>query len=58
MSLFKKFISDEQGMESVEYAIVGVLITIASVLAFTSLGTAVAGQINSLAGTVSPPAAT
>jgi pilus assembly protein Flp/PilA len=41
-----KFIQDEEGLTMVEYAIAGSLVGLACVLAFTNLGTAIAGAIN------------
>ena len=41
----RKFMQDEEGLTVVEYAVAGALITVAVVLAFTTLGTAVATQI-------------
>jgi len=41
----KRFINDEDGLTMVEYAIAGSLVGLACVLAFTNLGTAIAGAI-------------
>lgn len=41
-----KFLSDEEGLTTVEYAVAGALITVAVVAAFTTLGGSVAGTIN------------
>ena len=46
------FMRDESGMEMVEYAIAGALITATAVAAFTLLGEEVAREINELAGVV------
>jgi len=43
------FLLEEDGMETVEYAVAGSLIVAGSVLAFSSLGTAVATEIGCLA---------
>ena len=43
-----KFIRDEEGLTTVEYAVAGALITVAVVGAFTALGGSVAGTINTI----------
>ncbi len=63
MQSFKKVLvslwKEEEGLETVEYAIAGGLIAAAVVLAFTGLGHAVANVINYLYGAVmSSPAST
>lgn len=50
-----KFLRDEDGLTTVEYAVAGALVAAAVALAFTGLGTAVTGQINNLAGIVAAP---
>jgi pilus assembly protein Flp/PilA len=44
--LILKFIRDERGLTTVEYAVAGALITVAVVAAFTALGGSVAGTIS------------
>ncbi len=61
MTAIRAFIRDENGLETVEYAIAGAVITAASVAAFTLLGENVITEINDLANVVSgttpaPPA--
>lgn len=46
-----KFIKDEDGLTTVEYAVAGALVAAAVAAAFTALGTAVTGNINNL-GTI------
>ena len=50
----QKFIKDEDGLTMVEYAIVGSLVGLACVLAFTNLGNAIAGAINAIIGVINP----
>ena len=45
-----KFLKDEEGLTTVEYAVAGALITVAVVAAFTALGGSVAGTINIIDG--------
>ena len=47
-----KFVSDEEGLTTVEYAIAGALVAAAVVAAFTNLGAQVAARIEQLAGVV------
>jgi len=50
-SLTKKvlrFLRDEEGLTTVEYAVAGSLVAGATVLAFTNLGTAVTNAINAI----------
>ncbi len=44
-----KFVKDEEGLTTVEYAVAGALVAGAVIAAFTGLGTAVTGEINRLA---------
>ncbi len=57
MNAFKEkllqFLREEDGLETVEYAVAGSLIIGGSALAFTDLGTAVATEIGDLATCVS-----
>ena len=39
--LMKRFLKDEQGLETVEYAIIAALITLAAIVTITSVGAAV-----------------
>ena len=43
-----KFIRDEEGLTTVEYAVAGALITVAVVGAFTALGGSVSATINTI----------
>lgn len=49
----RKFFQDETGLELSEYAVAAALVAMACALAFTTLGTAIGGRINSLASTIS-----
>ena len=48
VSFLKRFVADEQGLETVEYAVAAALIAAASVAAFALLGTTVTGEITRL----------
>ncbi|HCX28863.1 MAG TPA: Flp family type IVb pilin [Blastocatellia bacterium] len=50
--MIKNFLRDETGLELSEYAVAAALVAIACVVAFRSLGTAIASQINTLAATI------
>jgi len=47
--LCKKFLSNEEGMETVEYAVMGALITLAAVTAIGLLAGKISGAFGSLA---------
>jgi len=47
-----KFLRDEDGLTTVEYAVAGSLVAAAVVVAFTDLGQAVGGVINGLVGSL------
>jgi Flp pilus assembly pilin Flp len=47
-----RFIKDDQGLEMVEWAVVGTAIVVAAAFAFFPLGTAVSNGIGALAGVV------
>jgi len=49
-----KFMLEEDGLTTVEYAIAGGLVGAAVVIAFTDLGTAVGNVITGLTGAISP----
>jgi len=46
------FLTDDKGLELTEYAVGAALIAVACVLAFTGLGTAIAGVISGLTTTI------
>ena len=48
-----KFLTDERGMESVEWAVVAALIVIGLTAAFLSLGQAVQNKVQALTGEIS-----
>jgi len=49
---FKKFLKDEEGLTTVEYAVAGTLIALAVVVAFGSLGNAVNNSISEIASVI------
>ena len=55
MNKIMRFIKDEEGLEMVEYAIIGALITVAAIVAITALGTKVSGAFNTLQGKLPTP---
>ena len=52
----KRFLREEEGLTTVEYAIAGSLVGLAVVGAFTNLGGAVGDAIVSLTGVITPAA--
>lgn len=48
----KRFVRNEEGLTTVEYAVAGALVTVAVVTAFTDLGTAVQTTITDIKGAV------
>ena len=46
--LVRKFASDERGLETVEYAIIAGLITVAAIATITAVGVLVHGKFQSL----------
>ena len=48
MNNIVKFLKDEEGLTTVEYAVAGTLIALAVVAAFTQLGTTVGSSINKI----------
>ena len=51
---FAKFLKDEEGLTTVEYAVAGTLIALAVVIAFGSLGNAVNNSISSITSAITP----
>lgn len=49
-----KFVKDEDGLTTVEYAVAGSLVALAVVTAFTDLGEAVAAAIDELTSVITP----
>jgi Flp pilus assembly pilin Flp len=49
-----KFILDEQGLELSEYGVAAALITVAILVALTTLGNIVTNQINALSNQITP----
>ena len=52
-----KFLRDEEGLTTVEYAVAGALVAAAVVAAFQALGIQVTAVINTLTGAIVPAAA-
>jgi len=52
-NMIKNFLRDDTGLELSEYAVAAALIAIACVVAFTTLGNAISGKVNTLAATIS-----
>ena len=50
--LWREFLVREDGLTMVEYAVAAALVSTACILAFTTLGTAIGGQIAALAGVI------
>jgi pilus assembly protein Flp/PilA len=50
--LVKRFVKEEEGMETVEYAVVGALVVAVAITAWTLLGTAIQNRITELTGYV------
>ncbi len=48
MNLVKRFVRDEEGLETVEYAIISGLIVVGTIGAITAIGTWVAAQYQAL----------
>jgi pilus assembly protein Flp/PilA len=48
----RKFLKDESGLELSEYAVAAALVTIAVIVAFTSVGTNINGVISNLASKI------
>lgn len=53
MDLFKRFVREEDGMEMVEWAIVGVVFAVAAALFWGDLATEVDGALALIEGTLS-----
>ncbi len=51
---FYKFLSDDSGLTTVEYAVAGALVSLAVVAAFTLLGGAIGDTIDLLTAAVTP----
>lgn len=50
--MIKRFLADESGLELSEYAVAAALVTLAVMVAFTSLGTNINGVIGNLASKI------
>lgn len=48
MKLFKRFLSDDKGLETVEYAIIAGLIVVALIAIVTAIGTKIRDRFQSL----------
>jgi pilus assembly protein Flp/PilA len=54
MNKLVKFLKDEEGLTTVEYAVAGTLIALAVVAAFSQLGNAVGNSINAIENVIEP----
>ena len=54
-ALVKKFVKDERGLETVEYAIIAGLIVVGTIALIGTIGTWVKGQFNSLNNDIHNP---
>ena len=50
--MVRKFLQDESGLELSEYAVAAALVTLAVIVAFTSLGTNINGVISNLSSRI------
>jgi pilus assembly protein Flp/PilA len=50
--MLKRFLKDESGLELSEYAVAAALVALATVTAFTGLGTTIKGAIENLSGKI------
>jgi Flp pilus assembly pilin Flp len=46
--LIKKFVKEEEGMETVEYAVVAALVVVVAIAVWTALGSAISAKISEL----------
>ena len=53
ISKFRRFLSDERGLETIEYAVMTALIVAALILAITLLSTAVSDRFDSVEAVIS-----
>jgi pilus assembly protein Flp/PilA len=51
-NLFNRFVREEQGQDLIEYALLAGLISLASVLAITALGTAIQNKFTQVGNSV------
>jgi pilus assembly protein Flp/PilA len=51
-SLFDRFVREEQGQDLIEYALLAGLISIASIIGITAIGTALQGKYTDIGATV------
>jgi len=54
INMLTRFIKDEKGLTTVEYAVAGTLVALAVVAAFTQLGNAVGNSINAIENVIEP----
>lgn len=52
LTKIKKFLEEEEGLTTVEYAVAGALVSVAVVTAFTELGDAIILAIDALAAAI------
>ena len=56
LKTIKRFVRDEQGLETVEWAVVGTAVVIAAITAFQLLGTNTSTAMQTIANAVFPSA--
>jgi Flp pilus assembly pilin Flp len=52
-TLIKKFVKEEEGMETVEYAVVAALVVVVAIAVWSALGTAISNKIDELTSHIS-----
>jgi pilus assembly protein Flp/PilA len=52
VEMMKNFWTEEEGLTMVEYALIGALVVVGSITAFTTLGTNVSTKVNRIATAV------
>ncbi|RQW82763.1 MAG: Flp family type IVb pilin [Methylococcus sp.] len=52
VEMMKSFWKEEEGLTMVEYALVGALVAVAAITAFTTLGTKVASTADTVSGSL------
>ena len=55
VEMMKNFWKEEEGLTMVEYALVGALVAVAAIAAFTFLGGTVGNSANTLAANIATP---
>ena len=50
MSMFRKLLKDEAGATAIEYGLIAALISVASIVAFTAVGTKMSAMMTTVSG--------